>query len=705
MRLTIKTKLFVALAGLAALAAVGGGAALWAYERMGTAFTLVQEENLPAVAVAGDLKAEANAIAALAPALAEAPDLANLEASKITLDNRIEKLWTLTHKLKNNESLSEMVTKFNTNVTEVHKVRESYLLTQDDLRAKLANIAVTSRVLNDRLAPINEKARFNLSLSLTEAPIELSNDFEKGLSMLQSLAETYFPLYEESSAFMLDIERASVMVRQAAQATSLNQMVRSRTQTLAIFLHLETRLIALSKDTQGVDLVTPVQRLISLVTDEKVGALALAEQRVTAKIDADRALNQVSAQAQMLSAEVDVMAQGVQAEARAEGQRTLALVDQAGAMQIALIVASLMIALAVGWGIGHRTIARRLTLLSEGMDAVRQGRLNETLRVGGQDEIGRMARALDVFRQTALEVESARAETEAERHRSAEERRQALRTMADQFEQSVAKIVTTVRRAADEMRNASDSMATMADGATQQTTEVAAAAAQAIGNVDAVAVASAQLTVSISEIARQVVHSNTIADQAVSEARRAGDTVRGLAGAVERIGEVAKMIDSIAAQTNLLALNATIEAARAGDAGKGFAVVASEVKTLASQTAKATEEISQQISSITQGSRAAISAINQIDTIIGDISGIAATIAAAVEQQGAATGEIARSADQAAQGTQGVARVIERVRGATTSTGQAAKGVLHAAELLAGEAGDLHREVDGFLGAIRTGTA
>ncbi len=704
MRLSIKAKLFVALAGLASLAAVGGGAALWAYDRMGSAFTLVQEQNLPAVAVAGDLKAEANAIAAIAPALADAPDLANLEASKITLDNRIEKLWTLTRKLKSNERLSEMVTQFNTQVTEVHKARESYLNTEEDLRAKLANISVTSRVLNDRLAPINEKARFNLSLSLTEAPLELSNDFEKGLSMLQSLAEMHFPLYEESSAFMLDVERASVMARQAALATSVDQMMRSKTQTLAILRHLETRLVTLSKDAQDVDLVTPVRRLISLATDDQTGVFLLAERRIGAQTGVIQSLKRVSAQAQMLSAQVDEMAQAVQAEARAEGERTLALVDQAGAMQIALIAASLVIALAVGWGIGHRTIARRLTLLSGGMDAVRQGRLNEVLRVGGNDEIGTMARALDVFRQTALEVESARAEAEVERHRSAEERRQALRTMADQFEQSVAKIVTTVRRAADEMRNASGSMANMAEGATQQTTEVAAAAAQAIGNVDAVAAASAQLTVSISEIARQVVHSNSIADQAVLEARKAGDTVRGLAGAVERIGEVAKMIDSIAAQTNLLALNATIEAARAGDAGKGFAVVASEVKTLASQTAKATEEIGAQIGSITQGSRAAIAAINQIDTIIGDISGIAATIAAAVEEQGAATGEIARSADQAAQGTQGVARVIERVRGATTSTGQAAKGVLHAAELLAGEAGDLHREVDGFLGAIRTGT-
>ncbi|MFY8106757.1 MAG: Tar ligand binding domain-containing protein, partial [Elstera sp.] len=259
MRLTIRTKLFVALAGLAALAAVGGGAALWAYERMGAAFTLVQEQNLPAVAVAGDLKAEANAIAAIAPALADAPDLANLEASKITLDNRIEKLWSLTRKLKSNERLSEMVTQFNTHVTEVHKVRESYLSAEEDLRAKLANISVTARVLNDRLAPINEKARFNLSLSLTEAPLELAGDFEKGLSMIQSLAELHFPLYEESSAFMLDVERASVMARQAALATSVDQMTRNKTQTLAILRHLETRLVALSKDAQDVDLVTPVR--------------------------------------------------------------------------------------------------------------------------------------------------------------------------------------------------------------------------------------------------------------------------------------------------------------------------------------------------------------------------------------------------------------------------------------------------------------
>ncbi|MFY7777641.1 MAG: methyl-accepting chemotaxis protein [Elstera sp.] len=704
MRLTIKTKLFVALAGLAALAAVGGGAALWAYDRIGVAFTIVQNENLPAVAVAGDLKAEANAIAASAPALADAPDLANLEASKITLDNRIERLWDLTGKLKSNERLIEMVKQFNEQVSAVHKARESYLNAEEDLRARLANITVTSRVLNDRLAPINEKARFNLSLSLTEVPLELSNDFDKGLGMLQALAETHFPLYEESSAFMLDVERASVMARQSATASSVDQMVRNKTQTLAILRHLETRLVTLSKDAQDVDLVSPVQRLVKLAADEETGIFLLAEKRINAQIGVIQALKRVSAQAQMLSAQVDEMAQAVQGDARAETQRTLALVDQASLMQVVLIAASLLIALAVGWGIGHRTIARRLTLLSGGMDAVRQGRLTETVRVGGNDEIGTMARALDVFRQTAMEVETARAEAEAERQRSADERRKALTHMADQFEQSVAKIVTTVRRAAEEMRNASGSMANMAEGATQQTVEVAAAAAQAIGNVDAVAAASAQLTVSISEISRQVVHSNTIADQAVSEARKAGDTVRGLAGAVERIGEVAKLIDGIAAQTNLLALNATIEAARAGEAGRGFAVVAGEVKSLASQTAKATEEIGSQIGSITQGARAAITAINQIDTIIGDISGIAATIAAAVEEQGAATGEIARSADQAAQGTQGVARVIERVRGATTSTGQAAKGVLHAAELLAGEAGDLHREVDGFLGAIRTGT-
>ena len=704
MRLTIKTKLFVALAGLAALAAVGGGAALWAYDRIGVAFTIVQNENLPAVAVAGDLKAEANAIAASAPALADAPDLANLEASKITLDNRVERLWDLTGKLKSNERLIEMVKQFNEQVSAVHKARESYLNAEEGLRARLANITVTSRVLNDRLAPINEKARFNLSLSLTEVPLELSNDFDKGLGMLQSLAETHFPLYEESSAFMLDVERASDMARQSATASSVDQMVRNKTQTLAILRHLETRLVTLSKDAQDVDLVSPVQRLVKLATDEETGIFLLAEKRINAQIGVIQALKRVSAQAQMLSAQVDEMAQVVQGDARTETQRTLALVDQASMMQVALITASLLIALAVGWGIGHRTIARRLTLLSSGMDAVRQGRLTETVRVGGNDEIGTMARALDVFRQTAMEVETARAEAEAERQRSADERRQALTHMANQFEQSVAKIVTTVRRAAEEMRNASGSMANMAEGATQQTVEVAAAAAQAIGNVDAVAAASAQLTVSISEISRQVVHSNTIADQAVSEARKAGDTVRGLAGAVERIGEVAKLIDGIAAQTNLLALNATIEAARAGEAGRGFAVVAGEVKSLASQTAKATEEIGSQIGSITQGARAAIAAINQIDTIIGDISGIAATIAAAVEEQGAATGEIARSADQAAQGTQGVARVIERVRGATTSTGQAAKGVLHAAELLAGEAGDLHREVDGFLGAIRTGT-
>jgi hypothetical protein len=253
--------------------------------------------------------------------LADAPDLANLEASKITLDNRIERLWDLTGKLKSNERLIEMVKQFNEQVSAVHKARESYLNAEEDLRARLANITVTSRVLNDRLAPINEKARFNLSLSLTEVPLELSNDFDKGLGMLQALAETHFPLYEESSAFMLDVERASVMARQSATASSVDQMVRNKTQTLAIVRHLETRLVTLSKDAQDVDLVSPVQRLVKLAADEETGIFLLAEKRINAQIGVIQALKRVSAQAQMLSAQVDEMAQAVQGDARAETQR------------------------------------------------------------------------------------------------------------------------------------------------------------------------------------------------------------------------------------------------------------------------------------------------------------------------------------------------------------------------------------------------
>jgi methyl-accepting chemotaxis protein len=347
-----------------------------------------------------------------------------------------------------------------------------------------------------------------------------------------------------------------------------------------------------------------------------------------------------------------------------------------------------------------------------------------------RDEIGAMAAAVQVFKDNmienerlqqeqraaerrAMEEETARAEekrrqeAELERQRieseqrAQAERKRALRELADKFEAGVGGIIGVLTSAATEMQASAQALSKTAEEASSKSTAVAAAAEEASTNVQTVAASSEELSKSVQEITRQVAQSSTIARSAVEEATRTNDKVRGLAESAQKIGEVIDLINSIASQTNLLALNATIEAARAGDAGKGFAVVAAEVKSLADQTAKATDEIAAQIGSIQGATGEAVSAIQAITKTIGEISEIAAAIASAVEEQGAATGEIAANANQAAGGTEDVTSNIAAVNHAANETGAAAGQVLSAASELSKQAETLKTSVDAFLAEVR----
>jgi methyl-accepting chemotaxis protein len=318
-----------------------------------------------------------------------------------------------------------------------------------------------------------------------------------------------------------------------------------------------------------------------------------------------------------------------------------------------------------------------------------------------RDEVGAMAQSVQVFKDSMIEAVRLRGEQDELKKRSEIEKQGLLGKMADDFESGVRGSLDALAGAVVELRATSNSMSATAEEASQQATTVAAVAEQASSNVQTVAAATEELSSSVSEIGRQVAQSTRIAGQAVEEANRTNVTVQGLSSAAQKIGDVVKLISDIASQTNLLALNATIEAARAGEAGKGFAVVASEVKSLASQTAKATEEISAQVAAMQGATTQAVQAIESIGGTIGAINEITTAIASAVEEQGSATKEIARNVQEAAHGTSQVSGNIGNVTEAAEETGAAAGRVLASAEELNKQAAVLRAKVDDFMVNIR----
>jgi methyl-accepting chemotaxis protein len=350
-----------------------------------------------------------------------------------------------------------------------------------------------------------------------------------------------------------------------------------------------------------------------------------------------------------------------------------------------------------------RGIAYPITRIAQAMRTLAGGDVKvEIPYVNRRDEIGSMAQAVEVFKQNAVErirLESQQKETEA---RSAEARKADMRRLADEFQAAVGQIVDTVSSASNELEAAAGTLTKTAEETQNLAGSVAAASEEASSNVESVASATEEMTSSVHEISRQVQESAKIASDAVHQAEQTDVRINELSNAAARIGDVVKLITAIAEQTNLLALNATIEAARAGEAGRGFAVVASEVKALAAQTAKATEEIGTQIASMQTATQDSVGAIKEISTTIGRIAEIAETIASAVHEQGAATQEIARNVGEAAKGTSQVAHHITSVNRGASETGSASAQVLASARSLSKESSHLKTEVQRFLASVRT---
>jgi len=701
----LRGKLFLSFGTVAGLTVLASAIAFVSYNEVGRALSGIAGENLPAMAASVRLARSSAEIASIAPALLAAHDMKERDATLALLKADEQSLRQAVDAIAasdgNGEAIgalrgaaAQMTANLDGLADEVQHRIELY----GKIAALAARVRATHNAIAVAIAPLVDDASFDLVTGLQNAA-EAKNAAAIQ-QRLGDLANKQVVALQAMSDLRSDSNLVLGLLAEGAGLPSKDLLPPLLDRFNATAGHLEKSLAALGDDKSAAALRQPVSELLQDGRGE-ASVFALRSAAIDAAAAGEAALAANHRVAGTLEDAVSKLVDRSESAARSAAAATDAAIARGRVLLISIAAASLLVALVIGAFYIGRSVARRLGALGASMAEIAGGNFEAAIPTGGRDEIAAMAAALVVFRDSGRAAREAEAEAAAERKRMEERRRAELLSLADGFETTVKSVVDTVSGAAGDMQKAAAGLAETADHSNRQAAAVAAASSQASTNVQTVATAAEELSSSIAEIGRQVSESAEVAARAVAETERTNATVQGLAEAARRIGDVVSLINDVAGQTNLLALNATIEAARAGEAGKGFAVVASEVKALATQTAKATDEIAAQVGAIQGTTRDAVGAIAEISKTIGRISEIAIAVAAAVDQQNATTRDIARNVQQAAKGTQEVSANIAGVTQAVGETGSAANLVLGSAGDLAGQAGKLRDEVDRFLGSVR----
>jgi methyl-accepting chemotaxis protein len=703
-RIGVRGRLFLSFAVIVALAVATSGFAVVSFTQLGRTVDTITTERLPPITAALQLAQATEKVVALGPALAGAKTADELKLRAGQLAEQKARVHDLLSRI---EAMNVDPSDFETVQASIAELVGYFGALEKNVAERLQIEEGTRTAIEAVLKADTEVQKFVallLNVSKSEFDTAVSSLGTADAAARKAAVEKIEETQRASEPLKSIQDEARTLISGIIEGSVIGDSQRIELLAMRVTLPLHTiKEHAAKLEERPSKYFLEQFKFLETATAKETGVFTMRLRELALAKTAQDSIEKARILTGQLTGAVDRLVATQQGAVESAAGASQSLVSGRTTLLAAIALLIVVSAVLIVWFYVGPQVVGRIKTLEGAMRRIAGGELETKIPAATGDEIGAMAGALVVFRDNAIQIREANERAIREQAEASEQRRLERMKIADEFEAQVRSVVDAVSTSSTQLQSNANGMAATAEDASRQTAAVAAVSEETTANVSTVATSAEELSASIAEIARQVAESTKIAGQAVAEAERTNTTVKGLSDAAQRIGDVVKLISDIAGQTNLLALNATIEAARAGEAGKGFAVVASEVKNLATQTAKATEEITTQINAIQSSTGSSVAAIAAIGTTIGRVNEIANSIAAAVEEQGAATQEIARNVQEAARGTSEVSANISGVAQAASKTGTSAGEVLDAAKQLSHQADTLRGSVDQFLGRIRAG--